>query len=1123
MQNTFLSSNFSRKCNKSSYFTFNDYTYCLNDRFCRYPFGYFSSLCSISCCACCVNANANANSCVYEVNLRPVYLCGLRQSSLVQCINSKNLIFNGLDRVVSRIPGWDIDKGGDFRGNCVGRSRRGWGKGRYRCMVYEDDGEEVGFDDEAEVMLSLLTEEVSAECLDVRRKNGRGRKKVIVEERGNGDWNGDYQCATCGSKKKTGSGILRDRLKFEYESGVNKANDGVDKIEERTVEENKALSRRGHQTVSRKEERELLRGSLRKDERDELLRESRKKEREDSLIKIHKSSATVENREDFSRREEHRQNGSGCSSYYSLSSMGEYESDREIREKQDGFEERLSNKHKKDSGRLEEIDHHGKAVMHGGYQEEQRLVLKKGKKVEGDIWHKESEKKLTDMPTEETRIRKESDVHDDVSRKASYKKFEDQNVKASSTVKSNKGRRKERRLTRDEVVQKTETVNNYKQFKENSEGYGANLTSSSGSQTLHSQREGTFTTGSSSLKETREEYLNKARVAKREEEYRKFSNHTQSENSQKLGISKTSSSGIISETTQKDHEKDSRISLSSVHDAKEKHYHHGRFSTQIDSRITSQQLTEEIDIQRSNSSQRQSEHNTQKQEDSSSSVYGSYHESIKNIQTNEGVGKSDSKIIMEKWTNPSLGALHAGSTSGLAITEVGHDSSHEDTEQTNQGSTRDEPYGQPAGYISQEDALASAGSLQISSAYHVGEFMENVRHQMSSSEIQQEKQTHEMKMDYDPNYEQHAVTEVASGSSQSKEQDFKSSHSSRSPGSKGPSVEMWDVNEPSNQEHPGAEVLHNDSVNTGITKRTGRSLWNVMSDIVRFSWRSRSTSQSQMSKSGGKSSANQSTSSEAWFSGNEPEENIHKGTVSQESVSVKIPKEEKVQPQSQGVSSSSSSLKNQIQSVEGKSFSHAEVSAQGTSSGSNTSHQKSEGIVSGASMAAGSSQSPAIKLRRTPHVVGERSASGKVDGPSGGKIVQSELPVSTGVSDISHPAGKDEERQSRKLLRTTEVINDRFEEWEEAYRIEAEQRKMDEMFMKEALLEARKAADSWEVPVGAVLVRDGKIIARGHNLVEELRDSTAHAEMICIREASNILHTFRLSVHSNPIFVSGVS
>lgn len=71
---------------------------------------------------------------------------------------------------------------------------------------------------------------------------------------------------------------------------------------------------------------------------------------------------------------------------------------------------------------------------------------------------------------------------------------------------------------------------------------------------------------------------------------------------------------------------------------------------------------------------------------------------------------------------------------------------------------------------------------------------------------------------------------------------------------------------------------------------------------------------------------------------------------------------------------------------------------------------------------------------------------------------------------------------SRKLRRAVQVERERFEAWEEAYKLEIEQRKMDEMFMRDALTEARKAADNWEVPIGAVLVQDGKILARGHNL-----------------------------------------
>jgi tRNA(adenine34) deaminase len=61
----------------------------------------------------------------------------------------------------------------------------------------------------------------------------------------------------------------------------------------------------------------------------------------------------------------------------------------------------------------------------------------------------------------------------------------------------------------------------------------------------------------------------------------------------------------------------------------------------------------------------------------------------------------------------------------------------------------------------------------------------------------------------------------------------------------------------------------------------------------------------------------------------------------------------------------------------------------------------------------------------------------------------------------------------------------------------------DEYFMKEALRQARVAYDAGEVPVGAVVAWDNKIIARGHNQVEQLNDSTAHAEMIAMTSAFN--------------------
>lgn len=63
----------------------------------------------------------------------------------------------------------------------------------------------------------------------------------------------------------------------------------------------------------------------------------------------------------------------------------------------------------------------------------------------------------------------------------------------------------------------------------------------------------------------------------------------------------------------------------------------------------------------------------------------------------------------------------------------------------------------------------------------------------------------------------------------------------------------------------------------------------------------------------------------------------------------------------------------------------------------------------------------------------------------------------------------------------------------------------DEYFMLQALKEAKKALENDEVPIGAVVVMDGKIIARGHNEVEKLNDSTAHAEIIALTAAFNFV------------------
>src|SRR5437899_6584633 len=69
----------------------------------------------------------------------------------------------------------------------------------------------------------------------------------------------------------------------------------------------------------------------------------------------------------------------------------------------------------------------------------------------------------------------------------------------------------------------------------------------------------------------------------------------------------------------------------------------------------------------------------------------------------------------------------------------------------------------------------------------------------------------------------------------------------------------------------------------------------------------------------------------------------------------------------------------------------------------------------------------------------------------------------------------------------------------------------DETFMREALRQAQKAYEADEVPVGAVVVRAGRIIARAYNQVELLKDATAHAEMLALTQAEAAVGDWRLT------------
>ena len=69
----------------------------------------------------------------------------------------------------------------------------------------------------------------------------------------------------------------------------------------------------------------------------------------------------------------------------------------------------------------------------------------------------------------------------------------------------------------------------------------------------------------------------------------------------------------------------------------------------------------------------------------------------------------------------------------------------------------------------------------------------------------------------------------------------------------------------------------------------------------------------------------------------------------------------------------------------------------------------------------------------------------------------------------------------------------------------------DEHFMRQALTQAAIAAETGEIPIGAVIVKDDQILCATHNLCEELHDATAHAERLAISEAGKLMGSWRLS------------
>ncbi|KAK1299212.1 hypothetical protein QJS10_CPB14g00168 [Acorus calamus] len=193
-------------------------------------------------------------------------------------------------------------------------------------------------------------------------------------------------------------------------------------------------------------------------------------------------------------------------------------------------------------------------------------------------------------------------------------------------------------------------------------------------------------------------------------------------------------------------------------------------------------------------------------------------------------------------------------------------------ERENQKATLSGEAGSSQVMSSQEGSrLESVGHLDKSSSQFFGDFVEKVRQEMSTSHETEIESEHSSKtIDV---VQQNILDASVKGRSSTESK-------------KGPSDEMWDVMTGSPQEVAGTEALIKDSTTEGvvvestplvntettIVKRSGRSLWSYITEIVRKSLGAHSDSHNSAQKSGTRSSSNESISSDTWYSGQEPDD-----------------------------------------------------------------------------------------------------------------------------------------------------------------------------------------------------------------------------------------------------------
>ncbi|KAJ7943238.1 tRNA-specific adenosine deaminase, chloroplastic [Quillaja saponaria] len=1000
-------------------------------------------------------------------------------------------------------------------------------KARRFCTLSEEDSEiehAVGSDD-AEAVLSLLSEEVGEEFIAVRGgRNGSSYMRLEVEKRRNLSSGKEEQVkkrgnfpskSSKGTKKNVGLGLAEGnsnhREKFRIES---------------REEDDKYNEERG-----------------------------------------------AFSKGDKNRR---RRDVSSCSSYYSLSSTGDFESDTEVDDKREKFVEEISVGYAKDKGRnpedrfkrqvTEEFNRH----RNDSEKLEENMDQQKttgGVHVDWDL-RKKSEKNLNGISRDETQSRKEqmqsivARTHESTKANISHKQFKNEEDKSPLVINLDKRTGKQNGQTGDQVIGASESRRKYQsaeipelcankvettsKFHNRFSGREENLDISD-RLTLETSNEHWKMVGHvtgqddsdsvkklgekknsvlCSVQETKEQYrkagepVNNQSVRRRKpERFSEFSrvhesniqSKTRTQNcgeNSNVGSTSASEAEEIPSRTDKNapHRIQSRKGSEVVKTISEVH------DSEVETIRDSQRTSDKARIrQRSNLAPVKETRESHCQTDDRITQFKPIDEAQRPATISKDDKRNSQATIMPLQSQSiTRGPVLAESTTGILSPDIYSEGSEIGSSAFFKHSGRtsylhSEPYngdesgqtsGEPVDTVAPEDSLGSADRLQKLSTQFVGEFVEKVRHEVTTSDIQKEMELTGIRMGH--NGEKY---QIESSSQYGTQEGFqvKEQGSGRSPGgsrAKGPSDEIWDVTDPSEQQVPEAEETEVSVTANTIVKRTGRSMWSIIADIVLLRWGSRGDVSNSAEPSGEKSSSNKSGSSEVWFSGHEHDE-TDKNNVARQRTSM--------------VAEATPSHQLQVgmtdTQIERKMSDPMKSKAKVRDPEADTSSSNILGTSSGVGTVELPSSLPA---KRSP-VGGEVSYSVRSDISKPDSVEQIENPVHPVLTEISGTGRKDVELKQRKLQRNKQVPRDSFDEWEEAYKLEREQKNVDEMFMREALLEAKKAADSWEVPVGAVLVQHGKIIARGCNLVEELRDSTAHAEIICIREASNLLRTWRLA------------